>query len=262
MSVPRLAVVLPCWNAAPYLDRALASLAAQTFTDFDVIAVDDGSTDETPRLLEAWARQDARLRWLRRAHEGLVAALNAGLEQIRAPLVARMDGDDMAHPRRFAWQVALLDSRPDVTVAGGLVRCFPRARVAAGMRRYERWLNSVRSHEEIVRDLFVESPLAHPGVMMRSQAVAQAGGYRAVGWPEDYDLWFRLHQAGARFEKVPTWCSGGANARRGRAGDRRSTLRASSGAARCTTSSSFISTRAPLWRCGGRGKRGARWANT
>jgi len=196
-------VVLPCWNAAPYLDRALASLASQTFTDFEVIAVDDGSTDETPLLLEAWAQRDARVSWLRRGHEGLVAALNAGLKRGRGRLVARMDGDDIAHPRRFEWQVALFDRHPDVTVAGGLVRCFPRARLAAGMQRYERWLNSVRSHEQIAHDLFVESPIAHPSVMMRTEAVAQVGGYRAVGWPEDYDLWFRLYEAGARFEKSP-----------------------------------------------------------
>lgn len=88
MSVPRVAVVLPCWNAARYLDKALASLACQTFTDFEVIAVDDGSTDETPRLLEAWAERDARLSFLRRGHQGLVAAFNAGLERVRGPLVA------------------------------------------------------------------------------------------------------------------------------------------------------------------------------
>jgi GT2 family glycosyltransferase len=88
-------------------------------------------------------------------------------------------------------------------MVGGLVRFFPRAQMRAGMRRYERWLNSITSHEEVVRDFFVENPLAHPSVMMRAEAVRRAGGYRDAGWAEDYDLCFRMLMDGARFEKVP-----------------------------------------------------------
>lgn len=203
MRAPRVSVLLPCWNAASFLERALKSVCAQSFPELEIVAVDDGSTDDTPRLLEDWAGRDGRLRVVRREHAGLVAALNAGLAEARGELVARMDADDIAHPRRLEWQVALMDGRPEVTVVGGLVRCFPRAKVAEGMARYERWLNSVRTHEEITRDMFVESPLAHPSVTVRAEALREAGGYRAEGWAEDYDLWLRLYGAGARFEKVP-----------------------------------------------------------
>ncbi len=71
------------------------------------------------------------------------------------------------------------------------------------MRRYERWLNSITTHDQIVADFFVENPLAHPSVMMRAGAVRRAGGYREAGWAEDYDLCFRMLEGGARFEKVP-----------------------------------------------------------
>jgi hypothetical protein len=95
-----------------------------------------------------------------------------------------------------------MDAHPDVAMVGGLVRFFPRAKVRGGMRRYERWLNSITSHEEIVRDFFVEHPLAHPSVTMRAEAVRRAGGYREAGWAEDYDLCFRMLMDGARFGKV------------------------------------------------------------
>jgi glycosyltransferase involved in cell wall biosynthesis len=203
MSSPRVSVILPCWNASRHLARALASLAGQTFSDFEIVAVDDGSTDETPRLLAEWAEREGRIRVVRQEHGGLVAAPNAGLAAARGELIARMDADDIAHPRRLEWQVGLMDGRPEVAVAGGMVRIFPRAGMRSGMRRYEEWLNSTGRHEEMARDLFVENPLAHPSVMMRAAAVREAGGYRETGWAEDYDLTLRLYGCGARFEKVP-----------------------------------------------------------
>ena len=201
--MPRVSVIMPCWNAARYLGRTLESLAAQTFRDFEAIIVDDGSTDETPLVLADWAARDRRLKVVRQEHQGLVAAPQRALDESAGELIARMDADDIAHPRRLEWQVGLMQERPEVTMAGGLVRMFPRAAMREGMRRYERWLNSVCTQEQIARDMFVENPLAHPSVMMRADAVRGVGGYRDAGWPEDYDLCLRLYGAGARFEKVP-----------------------------------------------------------
>jgi len=193
---------MPCWNAARYVGRALESLCGQSLRDFEIVAVDDGSTDETGGLLERRAERDGRVRLVRKRHEGMAAALNAGIEAAQGDLIARMDADDIAHPCRLEWQVELFEQRPEVAVVGGLVRMFPRAGLLEGMCRYERWLNSLVTHEGMVRDLFVESPLAHPSVMVRAEALQQVGGYEARGWPEDYDLWLRLYGAGARFEKV------------------------------------------------------------
>lgn len=198
-----LSVLLPCRDAGATLPAALASVSGQTFRDFEVIAVDDGSGDATPGLLRQWSEADPRVRVITQPPQGLVAALNRATAEARAPLLARMDADDIAHPRRFERQVALLDQHPEVGVAGCLVRCFPRAAMRRGMRRYEQWVNSVVSHEEIERDLFVESPLPHPCVVMRADAVRGAGGYQDCGWPEDYDLWLRLFARGVRFVKVP-----------------------------------------------------------
>lgn len=203
MAAPRVSVTLPCWNAAPYLPRALQSLAAQTFSDFEVIAVDDGSTDQTPQILREWASRDARIRLVEQNHAGVVTAANAAVDRARADLIARFDADDIMHPRRLEWQTDLFEAAPNLTIAGGLVRCFPRAKLGDGMKRYEQWLNSLRAHEEIVRDIFVENVLVHPSIMVRAEAMRRVGAYRDEGWPEDYDLLLRLYGAGAQFAKVP-----------------------------------------------------------
>jgi len=166
------------------------------------VVVDDGSTDATRSLLEAWSDRLPGLVVESPGRIGLVAALNRGLGSCRADFVARMDADDIAHPRRLEKQLEMLRSHPDFDVVSCLVRCFPRSTVAAGFRLYEQWLNSLVDHEAMTRQRFVESPVAHPSVMFRRRAVTDAGGYQDRGWPEDYHLWLRLFAAGSRFGKV------------------------------------------------------------
>lgn len=203
MRAPAVSVLLPVRNEEEHLPAALASLFRQSSTDWELVAVDDGSTDGTAAILAEAARRDGRVRVLHRPAEGVVAALNAGLEACRAPLVARMDGDDVCHPQRFERQVAYMRSHPETAVLGSAVRHFPRPALQGGMRAYERWQNALLSDGEIRRDLFVESPFAHPSVIFRKDAVVDAGGYQDRGWAEDYDLWLRLATAGARLARLP-----------------------------------------------------------
>lgn len=203
MTIPQVSILLPVRNEERLLPAALASLYRQTLRDWELIAVDDGSTDATGKLLDAAAACDPRVRVLHRPGEGLVAALNAGLAKCRAPLVARMDGDDICHPRRLQCQAALLEAHPEVTLAACRVRHVPRQTLTEGMRVYEEWQNGLHSHADILRDLYVEAPFTHPSVIFRSSAVQAIGGYRDRGWPEDYDLWLRLARAGAVFARLP-----------------------------------------------------------
>ncbi len=193
---------MPVRNAAPWLEHSLASLTRQTLSDIEIIAVDDGSGDESGDLLDRQAERDPRLTVIHRPAQGLVTALNHGLSHCRAPLVARMDADDISHPRRLELQAVLLDTRPDVGVVSSLVHHFPWRRVAKGFRLYQDWLNSVTTHTEMARERFVESPVAHPSVMMRREVLTRVGGWRDVGWAEDYDLWLRCFQAGTVFHKI------------------------------------------------------------
>jgi hypothetical protein len=202
MPIPSVSVLMPVRDAAPHLERCITSLERQTLTDFEVVAVDDGSSDGSEQVLETWAARDPRVKVLTRPAEGLIPALNAGLQRCRAPLVARMDADDVSHPRRLELQAALLAARPELGVASCLVRHFPWCRVGEGFRVYEAWLNSLRTPEQIARERFVESPVAHPSAVVRRDLLEAVGGYREMGWPEDYDLWLRLLEDRIEIAKV------------------------------------------------------------
>lgn len=201
--MPEVSVFMPCYNAERTLREALSSIANQTHPDFEVVALDDGSTDNTPRILNEWAQKDSRFRVLSQPHRGIVAASNAGLDACRAPLVARMDADDRAHPERLLLQTNYLKAHPETAVVGSLVAGFPEENVEKGFQLYFQWLNSLITHEDICREIFIESPLPNPSVTFRKSQVIEVGGYEDHGWPEDYDLWLRLYLAGARFAKIP-----------------------------------------------------------
>lgn len=199
---PTVSVLLPVRDGADHLDEALESLTSQTFGDFEVVVVDDGSTDATPELLAGRADDDPRLRPLWQEAAGIVPALERGRAAARGRYLARMDADDVCAPDRLERQLTFLESAPELDGCGTLVEYVPRERVRAGSRRYERWINGLVRAEEIERDLFVECPLPHPTFFLRTGAVEAVGGYRDRGWPEDYDLVLRLWTAGARFGKV------------------------------------------------------------
>jgi glycosyltransferase involved in cell wall biosynthesis len=201
--VPRVSILLPCHNAAATLPETIASLAAQTFIDYEVLAVDDGSTDDTAALLERWSARDSRVRVLTQTHGGILAALIRALDAANGEIIARMDADDVAHPQRLTRQIELLEEHSDVAACGTGVRYFPRAAVRDGARRYELWLNAIHSPADVVRDIFVECPLAHPTLCARRAALVNVGGYAEHGWPEDYDLVLRLYEAGCPMANVP-----------------------------------------------------------
>ncbi|MFM9080169.1 MAG: glycosyltransferase [Opitutaceae bacterium] len=205
MAAPRVSVLLPAGDAAGTVARAVEGVRAQTFPDWELIAVDDGSRDGTAAVVAAAAHGDPRVRVVTRPREGIVAALNAGLAVARGQLVARMDADDEMHPERLAEQVAFLDvaENRDIGVAGCLVEHGGDARAAAGYALHVAWLNSLVTPDEIALNRFVESPLAHPSVMFRRELADLHGGYRDGPFPEDYELWLRWLDAGVRMAKVP-----------------------------------------------------------
>lgn len=208
---PLVSVVMPVRNGGRALLDAIASVRAQTCGEWELIVIDDGSTDTTRAVLQAAAESDRRIRVLSPGAVGIVTALNAGLAAARGPLVARMDADDVSHPERLADQVAFLRAPENTGI--GLVGCLVgfggQVHAAAGFALHVAWLNSLSAPDEISRNRFVESPLAHPSVMFRRDLVRQFGGYRDGDFPEDYELWLRWLAAGVRMAKVPrvllTW---------------------------------------------------------
>jgi glycosyltransferase involved in cell wall biosynthesis len=203
MPDPIISVLLPVHDGAAYITAALDSIVRQTLNQWELVVVDDHSNDSTPLILAEYARRDPRIRVISPAGKGLVAALNTGLSACRAPLVARMDADDISHPRRLERQAEFLERTPDVGLVACGFRHFPRKHLRVGMLAYETWQNGLVTHDLILRDLFVESPFVHPSVMFRKNLVEQVDGYRECGWTEDYDLWLRLAAAGVRFARLP-----------------------------------------------------------
>jgi len=212
---PLVSVLLPVRDAEATLVRCLRSLAAQTLENHEVVAVDDGSTDGSGHILEQWAHTDARIRVVHTEPLGLSPALNRAAALARGPLLARMDADDVCAPHRLGAQWARLKEPPPVDILGSRVLFRGEgARNTEGMRAYTTWQNTLLEHAAIVRDLWIESPLVHPSVMMPASILSRLGGYRDFGGPEDYDLWLRGEGAGLRFAKHPEclleWWDGGA----------------------------------------------------
>ena len=184
---PRVSVVLPVYNGGPFLADAIDSVLGQTFRDIEVIAIDDGSVDGSGEILDRLALTDRRVIALHQPNAGIIAALNRGLVRARGEFIARMDADDVAHPERFARQVAFLDAHPDIAVVGCAVTVIDQR----GKRIRD--VEYPRTPEAVAEFLAIGAPLAHPAVMMRRDAVLAVGGYReAYRHAEDYDLWLRM----------------------------------------------------------------------
>ena len=201
--MPLVTVVLPCYNAEKTLQETLISIQKQTLTDYELIAINDGSTDATLEILETWGKSEKRLRIIDQPHSGIVRTANVGIEETRSEYMARMDADDLAHPERLSQQVTFLDQNPKVGVVSSLVDVFPKTKVRKGYRIYVDWLNSLVLNTDIYREMFVESPVANPSVMIRKALLQKIGGYEDHGWPEDYDMWLRMYLAGVIFAKIP-----------------------------------------------------------
>ncbi len=166
--------------------------------------MDDRSVDGTRQILGAWAERDSRVRVLRTdGNYGLVPALNLAVRAARSPLLARMDADDVALPRRLELQVEHMRADRSLAACGSGVELFPAELVGDGYSRYEGWLNGLRAPDDVWRDLLVECPLAHPALVVRDSVLQGLDGYRDAGWPEDYDLVLRIHAAGMRAGNLP-----------------------------------------------------------
>ena len=187
--MPDVSVLMPVYNAMPYLRAACAGILDQTGVDFEFIALNDASTDGSGEYLDGL--NDARMRVVHLPKAGYVVNLNIGLGLCRAPLVARMDADDVSLPGRLARQVAFLHDNPDAVAVGCQAETIDRDDRVTGVLSYD------TSDLMIRHRLLSNAHLPHPGVMYRRHAVLDAGGYNADFMPcEDYDLWCRLAERG------------------------------------------------------------------
>lgn len=192
-SPPLLSVVMPVYNCRPYLADAITSIRRQTFENFELILIDDGSTDGSAKIMDTAAAADPRLRIIRRPNTGIVGALNDGLAASRGRFLARMDGDDISVPSRFTRQLDFLQANPSVALVGVSVE-FIDAR-GARLKLYQ----PPRSGGAIRSALLDgnSGALIHPAIMGPREVWLRLAGYRpACNYVEDYDLFLRASQQG------------------------------------------------------------------
>jgi glycosyltransferase involved in cell wall biosynthesis len=193
IQVPAISVILACYNTERYIGAAVKSILAQTFRDFEFIIIDDGSTDRSAEILKQLATEDSRIKLVSRPNKGLTKSLNEGLSLAIAPLVARMDADDLSLPTRFEKQFEYLNTNPECVCVGSRVTLIDP---------YDSPINTTDhklTHDEIDADLLkgIGWSIVHPAAMMRTEAVRRGGGYQEqFKTSQDLDLWLRLAEIG------------------------------------------------------------------
>jgi hypothetical protein len=189
--MPRISVLMPVYNALPYLRDALNSVLCQSFQDFEVLTLDDASTDGSTEYLDGL--RDPRLRVFHLPKAGHAVNLNIGLREARADIIARMDADDISVPHRFERQYSFLQENADCVICG-----CQMVGIGAGGEVCRSWDWDCPSSDELIRyEMLTGCPFLHPGVMYRKPAVIEAGAYQpGLETAQDYDLWVRLSRVG------------------------------------------------------------------
>lgn len=210
MKKPLVSVVMPTRNAAATISDSVRSLQTQDLQDIEIVLVDHASEDATAGILEALAKKDSRIR-LFRCDGSFVEAANLAWEEAASDLIARMDSDDVSHPARLSSQIQFLRENPGLDACCTQVRILKRASETGevipadgGYSRYESWVNSVVTHEEISAQRFIDSPIPNPTMMIKRDVLQSLGGYEDPTWAEDYDFWLRFLQDNYRIGKVQT----------------------------------------------------------
>lgn len=204
-----ISILLPFRNAHSTLDAAIRSIAGQSLREWELLLINNASTDEGASKAHEWSRRDPRIQVIEEPTVGIADALNTGIAQSTAPLIARMDADDIAHPARLARQVAHMEAHPEIGVLGTRTRFETTVEKSSGMAWFVNWQNAILSPHEHNVKRFVDAPLAHPTVMFRRELVDHFGAYSTEPLPEDHELWLRWMHHGVRFAKLPeellTW---------------------------------------------------------
>lgn len=188
-----LTVLLPVYNGEDYIEEAILSILNQTFENFKLLIVNDGSTDNTTNIISKYKNTDSRIQVVERQNKGLIYSLNEGLSLSTTDLVARMDADDISFPLRLEKQFNFMSQHPEISVCG------------AAIQIYETGTNEFlpKHTDELLALSLFSVPVFHPTVMMRRQDVLSVGGYSPEALcAEDYDLWERMLYKGFRFSNI------------------------------------------------------------
>lgn len=184
---PIISVVMSVYNSEKYLSESIESILSQTFSDFEFIIIDDGSTDKSNSILNKFARSDARINIITNLENiGLANSLNKGLHIAKGDYVARMDSDDISYPKRFEIQIEFMKNNKAYGVVGGNIDIIDEK------SNYVKTLSFPKTHNQILWYLCFQNPIAHPTTMIKSNLLRKVNGYKNYISSQDYDLWQRL----------------------------------------------------------------------
>ncbi len=187
MHEPIVSIVMSVFNEEEHLANTIDSCLNQTFERFELIIIDDGSTDSSKDILSSYQKKDSRIRVIRQKNSGLAASLNTGISEARGELIARMDADDISLIDRLEKQVKFMKQHPSVDVLG--TAAFLRSVCGKDLGV----IKKPKEHASIVRVMHKECPFIHPSVVMRRKVIVSVGGYNEkVKRAQDYELWGRL----------------------------------------------------------------------
>ena len=202
VETPLVTVLLPFYQAHRTLDRAVRSIAQQTFSGWQLILVDNNADAESKTIASHWTQRDNRVRVIYEPQQGIAHALNTGLRNVQTKYIARMDADDESLPERLQKQVDFLELNQEIGLVSCRCRFVSTSEQAEGYKQFVDWQNNILTPTEHAVNRFVESPLAHPSVMFRNGLVEKFGGYTTSNLPEDYELWLRWMERGVLFQKL------------------------------------------------------------
>lgn len=203
LNTKKVSIILPFKNARSTLEECVQSIINQSLKDWELIAINDRSSDGSLELVKQFAKTDNRIQIYNNKGKGIVDALNYGLTLSTADFIARMDADDRMKTERLRLQIEYLQEMQDVGLVSSKVVHIPEEGYdARGFSSYIDWMNEIKSSNEISINRFIESPLAHPSVMFRKELISKYGNYHNGDFPEDYELWLRLLDNGVKIEKV------------------------------------------------------------
>ena len=194
-----ISILMPVKNAAAFLPECLESLQNQTYKNFELLAVDDGSIDGSYGVLLKYAAFDKRVKVFCHGGSGIIDALSYGFLRSRGSYIHRMDADDKMPPGKLEELLSLLQGSKDKTVATGKVSYFSSERVSSGYKRYENWLNSLEEPSDFYREIYRECVVASPNWLVRRKCFLEDILLENLSYPEDYDLVLKWHQKGYRF---------------------------------------------------------------
>ncbi|WP_350285993.1 glycosyltransferase family 2 protein [uncultured Croceitalea sp.] len=193
-----VSILIPFKDTASYLHECLDSIVDQSYTDWEVIAVNDGSLDDSGQIVERYATQDPRFKVLNNTGSGIIPALRTAYQNCRGDFITRMDSDDIMKPDRLLVMVKALQKSGRKYISIGQVKYFSERGISNGYERYEAWLNGLTATGTNYSEIYKECVVPSPCWMVYREDFEQCGAFKPDRYPEDYDLTFRFYQFGLK----------------------------------------------------------------